>query len=35
METAFARIALILIVGLTVGGSTYIVLTIMELLKKD
>ncbi len=34
METIFARLALVLIVAVIVGGATYVVLTIMEILQK-
>jgi len=34
MEVILARIALVLIVGLVVGGSTYVVLTIIDVLQK-
>ena len=34
MEPFLARIILVLIVGVTVGGATYVVLTIIEILKK-
>ncbi len=34
METIFARIALVLIVAVIVGGATYVVLTIVEILQK-
>jgi hypothetical protein len=33
-EHILARIALVLVVGAIVGGATYVVLTIMEILKK-
>lgn len=34
MEPIFARIAIVLVVGAVVGGATYVVLTIIEVLKK-
>ena len=34
MEPILARIALVLVVGTIVGGATYVVLTIIEILKK-
>jgi hypothetical protein len=35
MDIILARIALVLVVGLVVGGSTYVVLTIIDVLKKE
>jgi len=35
METIFIRIAILLIVALVVGGATYVVLTILEVLQKE
>jgi len=34
METVLTRIAFVLFVGLIVGGATYVVLTIIEVLQK-
>lgn len=34
METIVARIMLVLTVGVIVGGATYVVLTIIEVLQK-
>jgi hypothetical protein len=34
MEPVVARIMLVLVVGTIVGGTTYVVLTIIEILKK-
>ena len=34
MNTFLTRLALMLIVALVVGGTTYVVLTIMEILRK-
>lgn len=34
METLLIRIALIAIVAVVVGGATYVVLTIMEIVRK-
>jgi len=35
METIFIKIAILLIVALVVGGATYVVLTILEVLQKE
>jgi len=34
MNPAFVRLALVLIVAVVVGGATYVVLTIIEVLQK-
>jgi len=35
MNPAFVRLALVLIVAVVVGGATYVVLTIIEVLQKN